>query len=305
MEILTYREIASKDGLIPLLDQAFNWVFNQYQFDGFVKIDPRLKNGPVSFIGVEEGKIVGHVGVMDLATRTLKGDIEYVGGIYGVATLPGYTRRAVCTALMERAHAYFRERHYRFSLLSTSPVIVAHSLYEKLGYVDLFELTSAYKPTRRLKVRSSRKKKKAKFDLERIVNIYDSFVKGKTGFVIRDKAFFRMLMKVEGLKPRNFVILNEGYALLSEDKTRTWIRELVALNKTEICRLIKLTEDRAKGPVCDRMVLDQLILETYIEYGYLVQRRSNSVIMCKPLVSHASFSATYGSKFYMSRLDVF
>ena len=154
MEILTCREADSKDGLIPLLDHAFNWVFNQNQFEDFARIDPRLKNGPVSFIGVEKDKIVGHVGVMDLSTRTFSGDVEYVGGIYGVATLPGHARRGICTVLMERAHEYFKQKHYRFSFLSTSPVSVAHNLYEKLDYVDLFEYPTAYKSVRQRKTRS-------------------------------------------------------------------------------------------------------------------------------------------------------
>jgi hypothetical protein len=36
MEILSYREIDSRDGLIQLLDHVFNWVFNQKEFDDFV-----------------------------------------------------------------------------------------------------------------------------------------------------------------------------------------------------------------------------------------------------------------------------
>ena len=36
MEILSYREIDSKDGLIELLDDVFNWISNQKAFDDFV-----------------------------------------------------------------------------------------------------------------------------------------------------------------------------------------------------------------------------------------------------------------------------
>jgi hypothetical protein len=36
MEILSYREIDSKDDLTQLLDHVFNWVFNQKEFDDFV-----------------------------------------------------------------------------------------------------------------------------------------------------------------------------------------------------------------------------------------------------------------------------
>ena len=158
MKIIPYRDLESKDGLLPLPDHAFYWVFNQHQFDDLVKIDPGLKNSPVGFCAVEDGQIIGHVGVMDLATRTLDRSIEYVGGLYNVATLPGYMRRGVCTALMNRAHEYFMDKHYRFSFLSTSQALVAHALYEKLGYVDLTQYPSVYKVFHDKKAKHSQKR---------------------------------------------------------------------------------------------------------------------------------------------------
>lgn len=305
MEILSYREIDSKDGLTQLLDHAFNWVFNQKEFDDFVKIDSRLKNGPVSFIGVEKGKIIGHVGVMDLATRTIDGDVEYVGGIYGVATLPGHTRRGICKTLMDKAHDYFGGKQYRFSFLSTSPAFVAHCLYEKLGYADLFEYPSAYKVNQEKKTRAARTIKTKRLNLDRLVKIYNLFVEEKTGFVIRDKAHFQTLKKIDGIKPKRCIILSNGYAVLMEDKTRTLIRELVALDQAEMHRLIRMVEDRARGPICDRAVLDSRVLEAYVNCGFTILKRGYGVMMCKPLVSDASFKTTYGDKFYMSRLDAF
>ena len=305
MQVQPYREIESKDGLIPLFDHAFNWVFNEIQFNDFVGIDPRLRNGPVSFIGVENGKIVGHVGVMDLATRTIEGNVEYVGGIYGVATLAGYTRKGVCTTLMKKAHEYFREKDYPFSLLSTSPALIAHSLYEKMGYVDILEYPSAYKPFDENVARSSRLEKIMRFDLDKICRIYNLFVRGRTGLVVRDKAYFRMLKKVEGIKSRQCIVQNNGYAILSEDKTRTWIKELVALSQAGLRRLIQMVESRAKGPICDRTVLDGKLFETYADRGYITQNRGYGVMMCKSLAAGASFTEKYGDKFYMDRLDAF
>jgi hypothetical protein len=85
MEILAYRDLKSRDGLLPLLVNAFNWVFNETQFEDYIKIDPRVGDGPVGFCAVENGRIIGHVGVVDLATQTLNGKMEYAGGLYGVA----------------------------------------------------------------------------------------------------------------------------------------------------------------------------------------------------------------------------
>jgi len=36
LKVLTYRELESRDGLLPLLDHAFNWIFDERQFGDFI-----------------------------------------------------------------------------------------------------------------------------------------------------------------------------------------------------------------------------------------------------------------------------
>lgn len=305
MRIVTYRELESKDELLPLLDHAFNWVFNQTQFDKFVSIDPRLKNSPISFCAIENERTIGHVGVMDLATRTSDGNTEYVGGLFGVATLPGHTRKGVCTALMKRAHKYFNEKHYHFSFLSTSPALIAHALYEKLGYADLIEYPSAYKALHVKKSKQIRRQHFDSFDPSKILKIYNEYTADRTGFVVRDEAYLKMLKKVEGLKSKQYIVDAEGYVILREDKSGTWIRELVALNKKQMHKLLGAVHSRTSGPVYDRAVLDPELLDVYKSRGYMIHKKGYSVMMFKPLVPTASFEQTYGDKFYFSRLDSF
>jgi predicted acetyltransferase len=305
MKIIPYRELESKDGLLPLLDHAFKWVFNQSQSDDIVKIDPRLKNGPVSFCAIEDGRIIGHVGVMDLTTRTLDRSIEHAGGLYGVATLPGYARRGVCTTLMNEAHEYFRNKQYRFSFLSTSHALVAHALYEKLGYDDLTEFPSVYKVFHRKKADHYPKEDTLRFDPERILAIYAEFSKEKTGLVVRDTAYVKMLKKIEGIKRKQCIVDEVGYVIFREDKTGIWIKELVALNAEQMHKLVGLLENRTIGAVYDRSVLDARLLDVYRSRGYLIQNRSYGVMMSKPLTYRASAKKTYGDRFYLSRLDAF
>lgn len=306
MKIQTYRELESKNGLVPLLDHAFNWVFNQKQFDDFIKTDPRVKNGPVSFCAIDNDRIIGHVGVMELKTRTLNGNIEHVGGLYGVATLPGCTRKGVCTALIKKAHEHFSEKHYRFSLLSTSPSLVAHSLYLHLGYSDLVEYPTAYKAFHeKNKAKRSRTGTFTVFNPDEILRIYDQFVKERTGLVVRDRAYIKMLKKIEGIKPKQCIIDEEGYVIFRNEKTGTWIRELVALNQIQKCKLLDIIEDQTRGPVYDRAVLDSQLLEVYGSRGYMTLRRGHGVMMFKPLNEHASFARTYGDRFFFTRLDSF
>lgn len=138
MKILVYQELKDKDALLPLMEQAFWWPFDAQEFDRTIRIDPRLRESCVGLCAVEAGKLVGYVGIMDLATRTLEGTVEKAGGIYGVATLPGYTRQGICRMLVDRAHEYLIEKHYRFSFLTTSPTIVAYDLARALHKARLF-----------------------------------------------------------------------------------------------------------------------------------------------------------------------
>ena len=130
---------------------------------------------------------------MDVATRTLDRSIEYVGGLYNVATLPGYTRKGFCTTLMRRAHEYFVDKRYRFSFLSTSQALVAHALYEKLCYVDLTQYPILHKVFHDKKTKHLQKENTKDFDRERILRIYDDLSKEKTGFVVRDRAYIKTL----------------------------------------------------------------------------------------------------------------
>jgi len=304
MKILTYRELESKNGLLPLMDQAFRWPFNPRRFEEFIRIDPRSKNSPVGFCAVENGRVVGFVGVLDLATRTLNGTMEYVGGIYGVATLPSHTRKGISTALMNSAHQYFEEKSYRFSFLNTSPTLIAYGFYKKLGYTDVIEYPNAYKVIKQ-KTKTSRKGKKAKLDFDKILKIYDEFSKDKTGFVIRNEAHLKMLKKTEGITAKQCIVGEKGYAIFRRDKGGIWVRELVASNAKEIEGLVSQIEEEAKALVYDRAVLDGTLLRVYQSRGYIIHRRSHGVMMIKPLTTNASFIETYGDKFYVSGLDHF
>ena len=305
MEILTYRELESRDGLLPLLDHAFNWIFDERQFDDFMKIDPRLKNSPVGFCALENGRIIGYAGVMDVATRTLEGTTEHVGGLYGVTTLPGFTRRGVFTTLMGKAHEYFREKGYRFSFLGTSPALVAHRLYEKLGYADVVEYPSAYKVVWNKSRNARIEGLVSAFEPQRMLKIYNEATEGMTGLVVRDIPYLKMLKKVEGIKSKQFLIDDEGYVVFREDKAAIWVRELIATGKKENEKLVAVIEQRAKAIVCNRAIRDRHLLEVYRSRCYIIQEKGYAVMMCKPLIGGASFTQTYGDKFFLTRLDSF
>jgi hypothetical protein len=84
-----------------------------------------------------------------------------------------------------------------------------------------------------------------------------------------------------------------------------WIRELVAQNPKTMNKLLELAEKKAKEMIYDRAVMDKELLEVYRSRGYMIQERSHSVMLVKPLATGASFNQTYGSKLYMTGLDFF
>lgn len=305
MRILTYSELERKNALLPLMEQAFGWPFDPLEFEKTIKEDPRLKGGCVGFCAIDKGKVLGYVGIMDLATRTVDGTVESAGGIYGVATLPGWTRQGICSVLLNRAHEYFVEKGFRFSFLTTSPTIVAYALYEKLGYFDAASFPGAYKIKTKVQRSEPSKREKAKLDFDRMLEIYCAYVKNRTGLVVRNKAYMRMLTKTQEIAAGECMITREGYVIFKREKKRLRIRELVAHDRKGMSELIGLVEDRARNVVYARAVLDPTLRQVYRSRGFSVLEAGHGVLMVKELTSDASFTEAYGSRFYMSALDHF
>lgn len=291
--------------MLPLMEQAFGWPFDPEEFEKTIKADPRLKDGCIGFCAVDEEKLVGYVGVMDLATRTLQNTVEMAGGIYGVATLPGHTRRGICGALLNRAHEYFKQRGYRFAFLTTSPTLVAYGLYEKLGYFDVTSFPGVYK----VKVKEEKKHnspcEEPKLDFDRMLEIYCDYVKNRTGFVARNKAYMKMLAKTHEIAARECIIAQRGYIIFKREKKQVRIRELIAHDQEEMNRLVGQAEDRAQTVVYGRAILDPALRKVCESRGFTVLEAGHGVLMVKELIANVSFNEAYGNVFFMSALDHF
>jgi GNAT superfamily N-acetyltransferase len=304
MQIVAYRDLESKNGLLPLLEQAFGWPFNEEEFNKYIKLDPRLKNGAVGFCALEDGKVVSYVGAMDLATRTLDGTVEPVGGVYGVATLPGYTRQGFSAALFKTTHEYFKDKGYRFSFLNTSRSLVAYSLYKKLGYSDVYSYPSVYKVLDTTKA-APLKMKTQKLDLDKILALYNKYVKDKVGLTARDRAFLEMLAKDKRLTSKGTVCNDKGYVVFTKDQYFTRIWELVAQSKADAIELVKIVEGKARGVICGRAVLDNALRRVYSSQGYTILNEGHGVFMVKPLEPDALFNQVYGEDFFQMSMDNF
>lgn len=305
MKITTYEELQSRNGLLPLFQHAFWWPFNPKEFERTINADARLQDGPVGYVAMENNLVVGFVGVMNIATRTLQGSEEEVGGIWGVVTHPSYSRKGISTALMQESHEYFREKGHKFALLNTSKSLIAYSYYRKLGYGDVIAYASAYKVIKDAGKKASKKiSRKNRPDWNKILKIYDQIMESRSGFVIRDMQYLKMLEVRKRIQPEKLIVSEEGYALLKEDEGNVAVQEIVALTNEEADKLITQIEGKATKTIIADAVLDNNLQRAYLSHGFLILENSYDVLMCKSLAK-ASFKEIYGDEFYVAATDYF
>jgi predicted acetyltransferase len=305
MKIVTYRELEPKDDIMMLMDLAFWWPISPKELEERISSDIRLKNGPVGFCAIKENRLAGFVGVMDIPTKTVKGEVEIVGGIWSVATNPDFARQGICKTLMEAAHDYFRSQGYRFSLLCTIRTIIAYAFYIKLGYREV-EAVNRFIQVYKVLDKSESVNQNACSDLDpqKIYQIYEKFVNDKTGFMVRQKDFATMFAKRKRIDEQKSILKQKGYALVTEDQNVIKVQDLVALDETTYEELVDGIEEIAKNGVIDRLVADDRLLAIYKSKGYRFQKGDNSVLMAKKL-SQDEIDYIYGESFYMGMLDWF
>ena len=305
MKIVTYRELASKDDILMLLELAFWWPISPKNMEERMSQDLRLKSGPVGFCAVKDGKLAGFVGVMDIPTKTVSGEIEIIGGIWAVATNPDFARRGICKTLMEKAHHYFRSQNYRFSFLCTIRTIIAFAFYEKLGYTEVEHVNQFMGVYKVLdKTEKEDINSRSNLDPEKIYQIYEKFVEDKTGFAVRQKDFVTMFARRKRFDERKSIRKEKGYALVTERQNVIKVQDFVALDDTTYGELIDEIEQTAKSGVINRLVADERLLGIYKSKGYRVQKEDDSVLMIKNLTD-ADVDKVYGKSFYIGALDWF
>lgn len=305
MEIVTYRELEAKDDLMMLMDIAFWWPITPKAMEDRMNLDARLRDSPVGFCAVEDRRLTGYLGVMDIPTKTISGETELVGGIWAVATNPGLVRRGICKTLMEKAHDYFRSRNYRFSFLCTGRSIIAYSIYSKMGYKEVESVNQLKAAYRVLDQRESRKKHLPLYiDPEKTYGVYEKFAQGKTGFVVRQKDFITMHAKRKAFDEKKSILKPNGYALLSESDKVIKVRDMAALDLDTYGELIDETEQLAQNAVINGSIADQALVELYQSKGYRLQAGHNGVVMAKSLAD-VNADQVYGGNFYLAPLDWF
>lgn len=133
---------------------------------------------------VEGGNIVASLGVRRFPFRTRSRE-STCSGLGGVATLPSHGRRGFARSLIEEAHRRERAAGSSFCLLYTGRSMVAHDLYESLGYRDVMDFPRAVRliphdaspPRRGWLWRKGRRS-----DRQAIEELHTRYAQGKFGF---------------------------------------------------------------------------------------------------------------------------
>lgn len=152
MKILEYDEVDPIEVLhLNLLGLNFSLTPER------VKLIRKHDSRPFPFLAlyaVEEGVVAGQVGVFRSPMTTIEGP-EDVGGVWAVLTNPSFKRRGIADLLLEEAHERMRLDGLRFSTLGTSRFRVAHLLYTKHGYQDVFSSPSLLFPNKTIKTENN------------------------------------------------------------------------------------------------------------------------------------------------------
>ena len=148
MRILTFRELPQgwEADCVLLMHNAFgsSWDPRAVSTPRFERHYPR----PAEYVGlcaVERGRIVSAVLTHRFPFRTRQTD-GICSGLGAVATLPTHAGRGLARSLIEEVHRRERRSGSPFILLYTGRSIVAHALYESLGYHDVLEFPRAVRP---------------------------------------------------------------------------------------------------------------------------------------------------------------
>ena len=138
----------------------------------------------VGLCAVERGRVLSSVAVHRFPFRTRQGDCT-CSGLGAVATLPSHARRGLARKVIEEAHRRERESGSPFMLLYTGRSIVAHTLYESLGYRDVLEFPRAVRlapRTRRALPRGYRWRRAAPADRRPIEELRAELGRARCGF---------------------------------------------------------------------------------------------------------------------------
>lgn len=278
------------------------------------RMDPR----PFPFFAVyavEGSAVAGQVGVFRLPVVADAG-AEEVGGVWAVSTHPAWRGQGVASLLLDEAHARMAAAGLRFSTLGTDSYRVAHRLYRKLGYEDVWSASVALGRADALPRQPGLRAEPAGPDRLALADrLFEQIGRGWLGFARRHTPFFPFLHARSYLGAEDVWLLWRGeeavgYAVAAARNDLLRVRNLLlAPNADAPAAAASLAQ--ATGARIIQARLDAPgHAAAFAGAGFQVAGPSWGAFMVKPLAADASvaeFRRRYGldeGRFLASFMDL-
>ncbi|MFO7618090.1 MAG: GNAT family N-acetyltransferase [Thermoplasmata archaeon] len=223
---------------------------------------------------VEGDEVIAQVGAQYPIIETTEGKMQ-AGFIEAVAGKPSYARKGYAKALMKRVHEQMRDDDIDIFALTTSRILVAYSMYPKLGYHDVMPLNWAIKKWQKhpagdvsVKVR--------KHGSETEDRLFRRFARGNLGFVHRPKNYPKLKCSWGQHYSKSVTFLRDGksigYALIREPDNFLNVRELVCPDNKDIIPCLRSLETRFPNRYVTRSIIPlSPIASEFREHGFAEQ----------------------------------
>jgi GNAT superfamily N-acetyltransferase len=256
MQILTYDELPRRLEASRLILSLSAFAGNAFPRALLDRLRPRATWWPdyVAVYAVEGADVLGQVIVLRLQYQFPHGTAT-VSGLASITTRQDRSRGGIARALVEDVHRRERDAGIRYSTLWTNPSWYAHSLYERLGYRNLYQYPWAVRGVgsyRRPSSHGGSIRPARSADLDSIDRFHNDRMRERWGFGARGEGYLRFFAS-QGLDPGKELLVARhagrlvGYARYDLNLRRMICGELLGTSLGVRLQLIGEVERRALG----------------------------------------------------------
>jgi len=252
------------------------------------RLDPR----PFPFLAlyaVEDKTVTGQVGVFRLPMISTEGP-EDVGGVWAVSTHPVFGHRGMSTRLLDEAHARMRAAGLRYSTLGTSRYRVAHLLYRRQEYEDMFVSASALAHRETAQREASLRAERARADQLHLADeLFEQVAANRLGFAHRHRPFFAALVEIGDLNVNEIWLLWEGsqlvgYVIARLSEAVLMVSDLVLYDAIDAAQAVAALVKETTASYVQVRVNRPSELVSWQQAGYQLARADWGTFMIKPLI---------------------
>jgi GNAT superfamily N-acetyltransferase len=252
LRIVDFDELPqSMEGSVQLLDATAGWTPMAFQ-----AVREAMGQGYPSadYFGVyavEGREALSMIRVLRVPFTTTEGR-ETVSCIQGVVTRRDKSGHGLARRLLDEVRRRERTAGSRFLLLWTSQAQTAHTLYNSVGYVDLYTppLAMCRSTVKRAKPDGYELRKVRRQDFGTMERLHADATEGFVGFTPRPANLLECLLRLGVIKPDSFrLILRDGkpagYVELEKSQGWAQTQEIVLEDPTAAEDVISLLESEA------------------------------------------------------------